>query len=138
MTSFRPLKTTDFSDFWELGQEYIDPRLRADMTRAVKTYGAMLADRTNYMVGEFEGDQMVGAVVIAQIKNAYALKSFGSVYIWMGSVALLDDAIAWWEGRPVMRCLGLQFPRAVSPAIYRLLRMRGFTREGDMNMLWRS
>ena len=138
MTVHRPLTPEDFSALWDLGQEYIDGRLRPDMARAVKTYRAMLADRTNYVVGDFEGDQLVGAVVIAQMNNAYAAKAFGSVYVWIGSVALLDDAIAWWEGRPIMRCLGLQFPKEATPAMYRMLKMRGFSREGDMNMLWRN
>jgi len=138
MTEIRALRIADFPEAWKLGQCYIDDRLRPDIKRARETYQLMLADRTNYMVGEFENGQMVGAIIVGQQANAYAAKAFGTVYAWFGSAALLDDAIEWWRGRPVMRCLSLQFPLEVSASVYRLLRMRGFSRDGDMNVLWRN
>ena len=138
MTTFRPLRYSDFQALWKLGQAHIDTRIRPDMDRAAQTYRQIIADRTNCALGEFEGDKLIGGVVVAQHKHSYAGKAFGSVYLWIGSVALLDQAVEWWEGRPVMRSLGLQFPQAVPDGVYRLLRMRGFTREGDMNMLWRK
>lgn len=133
----RRLKPEDFDSVWELGLSYIDARLKPDVQRARKGYLSLLSVASNLAQGEFEGDRLVGAVMASSGGNAYAQKGYANMELWLGGVTMLDQAIIWWESRPGLRFLSLQFPLDVRCGMYRLLRQRGFERKGDMNLLWR-
>ena len=133
----RRLKPEDFAAIWKLGAPYIDNRLRPDVVRARRSYLQVLSMAGNLAMGEFEEGHLIGAVMASSCTSAFAEKGYGNMELWLGSVDLLDQAIAWWEGRPGLRFLSLQFPREVRRGMYRLLRMRGFERKGDMNIRWR-
>ena len=133
----RRLEIGDFHGLWECGNPFIDSRLKPDIDRARSTYGALLSQAGVYAEGEFDGEKIIGAAIATTHENAFAKKSYANVDLWIGRVCLLDRLIEWWEGRPVLRALVLQFPSDVRPGLYRILRSRGFDRSGDMNVLWR-
>lgn len=133
----RRLSPCHFSDVWELGSPYIDVRLKPDLDAARRSYMHILSDSSCFAEGEFDGDQLVSVGMVTNHRSAYAGKGYGSVQLWLGSMVMLDRMIEWWDGRPVMRFMSLQFPINVRPGMYRALRQRGFERSGDMNMLWR-
>jgi len=133
----RKLKPGDFMDVWELAKTYIDPRLKPDLDRARATYCNLISDASNFAEGEWQDGELVSVGLMETGGTAYAKKGFATVQVWIGSMAMLDRMIEWWDGRPVLRFLSLQFPSYVRSGMYRALRMRGFSRSGDMNMLWR-
>lgn len=133
----RRLIPSDFPDVWALAAPQIDRRLKPDMDQARKSYMLLISDATNYAVGEWSGESLAGLGMVTSEKNAYAGKGFGSVQLWLGSFSVLDAMIDWWEGRPALRFLSLQFPNDVRWGMRRALESRGFARSGDMNVLWR-
>jgi len=133
----RKLKPDDFIDVWELASPYIDVRLKPDLARARATYHQLISCASNYAEGEWKDGKLVGLGMMETGGTAYAKKGFATVQLWIGSMTMLDRMIEWWDGRPVLRFLSLQFPNDVRPGMYRALRMRGFSRSGDMNVLWR-
>jgi hypothetical protein len=109
--------------------------LKPDKARAKESYQALLS--VGFAEGEFRDGVLTGAVLARPHTNAYAAKGSAAVDVWIGSLALLDRAVIWWNDRPLLRALCVQFPNDVRPAMYRALRMRGFVRSGDTNVLWR-
>lgn len=137
LTEIRALKPQDFLPLWELTLPYMDRAMTPDMDRAVQTYNQMIGDRSSLFLGQFEEGVLTGAIIVEAYKNAYARKSSSNVVVWLGSMALLEQAIQWWEGRPALRLMMMQFPIEPRRGMYRYLRAKGFEREGDMNVLRR-
>ncbi|MCB2130843.1 MAG: hypothetical protein KDE03_17695 [Rhodobacteraceae bacterium] len=133
----RRLVPGDFDALWQLGLPFIDPRLKPDRVAARDHYRLLIALAGVFAEGEIEDGSLTGAVIATSNDNCYAKKGHARMELWIGGLHLLDHAISWWEGRPRLRALHLQFPNNVRPAMYRALKMRGFERSGDMNLLWR-
>lgn len=122
---------------WKLGEPYINQKLKPDAVRAMKTYQTLLSQGGVFAEGLYVDGKLTGAAIATTHENAFAKKSYATMDLWIGPVVLLDKVVKWWEGRPILRALLLQFPEDVRPGVYRILRSRGFERNGDMNILWR-
>ena len=134
----RRLMPEDFDSVVRLAQPYIEnDRLPFNADVARETYRRMLSDKRCLAAGEFDGNEMIGAVGMGSGHNTYAQKQHASLVFWFGSIALLDHAITWAMARPVVRCVMVMFDREVRKGIYNLLQQRGFERCGDMRILWR-
>lgn len=132
----RALKPGDFDAVWRLSEPYRDVRLKADRKEARHSFQYALAANSHAVCSVNDGE-MTGAVIVTTRKNPYARKSHGAFELWLGGLELVDSAVDWWESRPVMRYLAIQFPCVVRPGMGRALRVRGFDREGDFSILWR-
>jgi hypothetical protein len=133
----RDLAIGDFDAAWRMVAPMMDSRLRPDRKRAFATFRYAVTSSQCCAVGDFDEHGMRGIAVVMSDSNPAAGKGFASFQAWVGTLKALDAAIQWWEGRPALRLLSLQFPNNVPPGIYRILRSRGFERSGDMNILWR-
>jgi len=134
----RGLVQGDFDSLVSLAEPYMDSdQLPFSRSVSLDSYRRMLTDKRCLAVGDFIDGNMVGAIGMGSGNNTYAEKQHASLVFWFGGINLLDHAIAWAMGRPVVRCVMVMFDREVRNGIYKLLQRRGFEKCGDMRILWR-
>lgn len=137
LTMQRMLRWNDFPALHKLAKPYLEQeRLPYDHAKAYQAFTRMCTDHTCYLLGEFDGDKLEGAIGMKSGPNLWTTKQNATLVFWLGALNLLDEGIKWAFKRPAVRCVVIGFDRDVRPGVYKFLQRRGFERSGDFHVKW--